>query len=144
MTSTSPQSLSLKQLLGVGTALLQPPAPLPSSPPELLDRLRQSSALVPPEWRQKAAWSEDDELDEIGDDENQNDPARRKQRRDALVLLAGLRCLDIITAMQALLVKEFWPLEQRGGLDAKDCTSPLRTLTDQESCSVPPTCASCA
>jgi hypothetical protein len=105
---------SLKQLISTSKALLQPPAPLPSSPPELLDRLRQSSALVP--WRNKPGWTEDDELEQIGDDD------KPKQRRDELVLVVGLRCLDIIEAMQEFLSKEFWPVDERGGLDAKDCT----------------------
>lgn len=111
------QQPTLKDLLLASKALLQPPAPLPSSPPELLSRLRESSALLP--WRDRAGWTEDDELDQIGDDDQ--DAAIRKQRRDELVRLVGSRSLDLVITMQAILVKEFWPVEQREGLDAKDC-----------------------
>jgi hypothetical protein len=112
---------ALKSLLKVGTTLLQPPAPLPSAPAQILERLRQSSLLVP-EWRDRAGWREEDELEEIGDDD-ETDAARRKERRDALVLAVGLRCLDILVAMQGVLEREFWPVEQRGIMEPKDCRS---------------------
>lgn len=112
-------AVNLKTLLAAAKALLRPPAPLPSSPPALLERLRSSSELLP-SWRNKPGWGEDDELDEIGDDD-ESDKEKRKVRRDALVQLAGKRSLDIVVGMQEWLEKEFWPLDARDGLDAKEC-----------------------
>lgn len=116
---SEPDAVNLKTLLSSAKALLRPPQPLPSSPPALLERLRSSSELLP-SWRTKPGWGEDDELDEIGDDDD-SDKDKRKARRDALVKLVGKRSLDIVVGMQEWLEKEFWPLEARGGLDAKEC-----------------------
>ena len=116
---SEPDAVNLKTLLSSAKALLKPPQPLPSSPPALLERLRSSSELLP-SWRSKPGWGEDDELDEIGDDDD-SDKDKRKARRDALVQLVGKRSLDIVVGMQEWLEKEFWPLEARGGLDAKEC-----------------------
>lgn len=111
---------ALKTLLAAGKALLKPPDPLPSAPQLLLERLRESSALLP--WSDRAGWTEDDELDEIGDDDA-DDRGKRKARRDQLVLLVGQRCLDLVVAIQAFLGKEFWPAEYRQGLKETDCKS---------------------
>lgn len=112
---------SLKTLIAAGKALLQPPNPLPSAPPELLQRLRESSAELSI-WRDRPGWTEDDELDEIGDDDTE-DVSKRKARRDQLVLLVGQRCLDIVAAMHSFLGMEFWPADQRHGHGEKDCES---------------------
>lgn len=114
-----PEQVNLKALLNSAKALLRPPQPLPSSPPLLLERLKASSELLPT-WRQKEGWREDDELEEIGDDDD-SDKAKRKARRDTLVLTVGKRSLDIVVGMQEWLEKEFWPIDDRGGLDAKEC-----------------------
>lgn len=110
---------NLKALLAAGTALLRPPEPLPSTPPALIERLKAASELVP--WRDRPGWSEDDELEEIGDDDLERDVVKRKARRDTLVLLVGQRALDLLVAMQAWLGKEFWPREHKDGLGEKDC-----------------------
>ncbi|BEJ07469.1 hypothetical protein CcaverHIS641_0407380 [Cutaneotrichosporon cavernicola] len=107
---------TLKTLLTAGNALLEPPNPLPSAPPALLQRLKASGELLP--WRERPGWTEDLELEEIGDDDT--DPAKRKKRRDALVMLVGQRSLDLLVAMQGVLVKEFWPAEHKDGLVEKD------------------------
>lgn len=117
MASSTPEGI--KTLLAAATALLAPPAPLPSAPPALLERLRASSALLPG-WRTRAGWTDDDELEQIGDDDDEASPAR-KERRDALVQLVGRRCLDILLALQAILGKEFWPAEFKDGMGDKDC-----------------------
>ncbi|KAL1405390.1 hypothetical protein Q8F55_009021 [Vanrija albida] len=108
---------SIKTLLASATALLAPPAPLPSAPPALLERLRASSAVLS-SWRTRPGWTEDDELDQIGDDDEAS--RARKERRDALVQLVGRRCLDLLLALQAQLGKEFWPAEFKDGLGDKD------------------------
>ncbi|TXT03818.1 hypothetical protein VHUM_04339 [Vanrija humicola] len=126
--SSSPGTESIKTLLASATALLAPPAPLPSAPPALLERLRASSAVLPA-WRTRPGWTEDDELEQIGDDDEAS--AGRKERRDALVQLVGRRCLDILLAMQAQLAKEFWPAEFKDGMGDKDFllgTADLRTM----------------
>lgn len=110
---------NLKTLLAAGNALLQPPEPLPSAPPALIARLKAAGDLVP--WRDRPGWTEDDELEEIGDDDPEGSVAKRKARRDALVLLVGQRSLDLVVAMQAWLAKEFWPPEHKDGLGEKDC-----------------------
>lgn len=107
----------LKTLLAAGNALLEPPNPLPSDPPALLGRLKAAGDLL--EWRDRPGWTEDDELEEIGDGDS--DLAKRKARRDALVLLVGQRALDLLVAMQGVLAKEFWPAEHKKGLGEKDC-----------------------
>ncbi|GMK57294.1 hypothetical protein CspeluHIS016_0401280 [Cutaneotrichosporon spelunceum] len=107
---------SLKTLLAAGNALLEPPNPLPSAPPALLERLKASGERLP--WHDRPGWTEEDELEEVGDDDV--DPAKRKVRRDALVMLVGQRALDLLVAMQGVLSKEFWPIEHKDGLGEKD------------------------
>ncbi|CAK9786131.1 hypothetical protein CC85DRAFT_257343 [Cutaneotrichosporon oleaginosum] len=106
----------LKTLLAAGNALLEPPSPLPSAPPALLARLKAAGDLLP--WRDRPGWSDDDELEAVGDDGD--DPVKRKARRDALVMLVGQRALDLLVAMQGVLAKEFWPAEHKDGMGEKD------------------------
>lgn len=112
----------IRDLLDAGYTLLEPPAPIPSAPLALLDRLRNSAANVPV-WRNRPAWNEDDELELIGiDSDADTDPVKRKQRRDELVLIVGERCVDLVVGLQWWLSKEFWPVNLREGLSEKDCT----------------------
>lgn len=114
---------TLKQILKAGDTLLKPPKPLPSNPPELLPRLRACSKALPKEWKHSVPeWSEDDEMDHVGDNGGlEISEERKKKRRDELVFVVGKRCFAMANAMQTWLEKEFWPKEQRGGLEDKDC-----------------------
>ncbi|WVQ82276.1 hypothetical protein IAT38_004404 [Cryptococcus sp. DSM 104549] len=113
---------SLKQLLRAADVLLKPPAAFPSTPPEILPRLKACSKALPKEWRKNTPeWLEDDEMEHVGDNMvNGNEDERSKLRRDQLVFVAGKRCFAITKAMQLCLEKEFWPKDQRGGLEDKD------------------------
>ncbi|KAK4683728.1 hypothetical protein P7C73_g6500, partial [Tremellales sp. Uapishka_1] len=125
-----PSSLSLKLLLSAGQALLQPPGPLPSFPPELLQRLSAASAVLPLEWRSRhQGWEDDSELEQVGD--ASEDIRTRKGRRDELLLIVGQRCLSLVDGMQHWLQREFWPVEFKDGHDTKDFllgTADLRLL----------------
>ncbi|KIR40790.1 hypothetical protein I307_02225 [Cryptococcus deuterogattii 99/473] len=113
---------TLKQILKAGDILLKPPKALPSNPPELLPRLRACSKALPKEWKLSVPeWSEDDEMDHVGDNGGlEISEERKKKRRDELVFVVGKRCFAMANAMQTWLEKEFWPKEQRGGLEDKD------------------------
>ncbi|TYJ55727.1 hypothetical protein B9479_003635 [Cryptococcus floricola] len=115
-------SPSLKQLLKSADILLKPPKPLPSNPPDLLPRLRASSKALPKEWRRSVPeWTEDDEMNHVGDDGGRGiDEERKKRRRDDLVHVVGKRCFAMIKAMQLWLEKEAWPKDQRDGLEDRD------------------------
>ncbi|WVN88103.1 uncharacterized protein L203_103303 [Cryptococcus depauperatus CBS 7841] len=112
----------LKQLFKAADILLKPPKALPANPLELLPRLKSCSKSLPKEWRKLSPeWSDEDEMEYVGDCEGQvTDEERRKKRRDELVFVVGKRCFAMIKAMQASLEKEFWPQEQRDGLEDKD------------------------
>ncbi|AAW40694.2 hypothetical protein CNBA0830 [Cryptococcus deneoformans B-3501A] len=115
-------SPTLKQILKAADILLKPPKALPSNPPELLPRLRACSKALPKEWRRIIPeWSEDDEMDHVGDNDGSDiSEERKKKRRDELVFVVGKRCFAMAKAMQSWLEKEFWPKEQRDGLEDKD------------------------
>jgi hypothetical protein len=112
----------LKSALAAAQALLQPPSPLPSSPPDLLARLRLSSSRLPVVWRQsQRGWGDDTEVGHVGDDE---EGPQRKARRDELLMVVGWRALALLREMQTWLEKEFWPPELCGGLVPQDCACP--------------------
>ncbi|WVR07318.1 hypothetical protein IAU60_004359 [Kwoniella sp. DSM 27419] len=117
--------ITLKQLLKSSDVLLRPPAPLPSNPPDLLQRLRQCSRSLPKDWRRRAEdWLEEDETEAVGDTSTETDgfhAERRKARRDELVLTVGKRCFILTQAMQQILEQEFWPDELRTGHQQDDC-----------------------
>ncbi|WWD17535.1 hypothetical protein CI109_101976 [Kwoniella shandongensis] len=128
---TSPGGPSLKTLLRASEALLKPPQPLPSSPPELLQRLKGCSKLLPKEWKKSCSeWNEEDELEQIGDNAPTGLPSgsavsseveqRRKRRKEELLFVVGKRCFALIKAIQGWLRKEFWPKDQRGGMEQRD------------------------
>jgi hypothetical protein len=111
----------LKVLLAASQALLRPPEPLPSSPPVLVARLRSASALLPEAWRlAQQGWHPDTELEQVGDDDLRDAP-RRRERREGLLLVVGWRCFTLLREMQLWLEKEFWPVEERPGLNDQDC-----------------------
>lgn len=128
--SSSPSSLfvsmskgrpGLKVLLAASQALLRPPEPLPSSPPELLARLRSAGALLPEAWRlAHQGWHPVTELEQVGDDDLRDVP-RRRERREGLLLVVGWRCFKLLREMQEWLEREFWPAEEREGLNDQDC-----------------------
>ncbi|KAL7421953.1 hypothetical protein Q5752_003725 [Cryptotrichosporon argae] len=114
--ATHGASTTLKALLVAGTALLQPPSPLPLSPAELTNRLRASSAVLAPAWQAAHGWTTDDELEEVSNPGLE----QRKTQRERLVLVVGRRSLGLLQGMQCWLEQEFWPAAQRDGLETKD------------------------
>lgn len=64
-------------------------------------------------------------MDHVGDNDGSDiGEQRKKKRRDELVFVVGKRCFAMAKAMQTWLEKEFWPKEQRDGLEDKDCRVP--------------------
>ncbi|KAK8864164.1 hypothetical protein IAR55_001410 [Kwoniella newhampshirensis] len=134
---TSPGGPSLRTLLRAGEVLLRPPQPLPSNPPDILQRLKACSKVLPKEWKRSCPeWSDDDELDQVGNSApalpsavivNPNtgvmvmeEEQRRKKRKEELLFIVGKRCFALIKAIQNWLKREFWPKDERGGMEQKD------------------------
>lgn len=121
---------SVKDILEAAQILLQPPATLPTDSSELRARLNDSWRALPHSW--------DDGLAALARQISGSDQPDTEEEEDLDQLIAGvealstenqgdqklfgLRCLDILVGLQAVLEKEFWPAESRGH-DAKDCTS---------------------
>lgn len=82
-----------RALLRAGKALLVSPSD--SSPQALRGSLIASSEVLP-EWRSRAAWNEDTELEEIGQTDESS-------RQSGLLEVFGQRSVDILLSLQVWL-----------------------------------------
>ncbi|KAI9639557.1 uncharacterized protein MKK02DRAFT_39872 [Dioszegia hungarica] len=140
MTTTPASRDSAKSILKAAHELLQPPSALPTDRLELGRRVQASWRALPESWNEGlttiakdlgevngGSGSAEEELEEIGTSITRSASPRKQ---GAVDLLVGLRCLDLLVGLQAILIREFWPAEVRGG-EARDFilgTADLRLL----------------
>lgn len=130
MTTTPASRDSAKSILKAAHELLQPPSALPTDRLELGRRVQASWRALPESWNEGlttiakdlgevngGSGSAEEELEEIGTSITRSASPRKQ---GAVDLLVGLRCLDLLVGLQAILIREFWPAEVRGG-EARDC-----------------------
>lgn len=130
MTTTPASRDSAKSILKAAHKLLQPPAALPTDRIELGRRVEASWKVLSQGYNEGLAViakdlseagggsdSAEAELEEIGSSIARSAIPRKQGAVDQLV---GLRCLDLLVGLQAVLIREFWPAGVRGG-EARDC-----------------------
>jgi hypothetical protein len=128
MTKTPRSPSNVKDCLESAQILIRPAGPFPTDVTELRVRLRDSWKALPHSWddglatlaRQVSAEDESDTKEEESVDRLVAGVQALSTKGQEVQRLFGLRCLDILVGLQAVLEREFWPAESRGH-DVKDC-----------------------
>lgn len=127
MTTAKSNPESVKDIIKAAHLLLKPPGALPTTSTELRGRLNESWAYLSHRWDEELDAQPLDidnsvrNIEDEADDVESNDAiGTSKDGERQIKILVGMRCLDLLLRLQAILSKEFWPAEFRQA-DPKDC-----------------------